>query len=131
MPRKRISKQDQARRELAQRLRLPLADILDREEAAHFLGFKRVTSLSNLRANGPGFYVPPGVRYVLYRRDWLEHYANRKAGTAYGPQSWPPPLFSGKHANAEMLLDQLAPDDDKSTGHKRKAYIDGVLNGWK
>lgn len=123
MPRKRVSVKDQARQELAVRLRLPVTDILDRDEAAAFLGLNHKTSLSNLKANGPGFYKAPIGRtgYTLYRRDWLKNYADGKVPVS-GEQPWPPARQQAPYANSEDLLDNLVTGD--------KAYKDKVLTGW-
>jgi hypothetical protein len=120
VPKKRVSKKGQARCELAERLRKPLTDILDQEEAAAFLGKKSRTSLSNLKENGPGFYRKPGVRYVLYRRDWLKLYARyldnekdidgKRIEPPWGPQPWPPARYTGSHAASEAFLDMLVGD---------------------
>jgi len=106
MPRRcPIPKKDALKAQLADRLRLPEADILTRIEVAKQFG-RHLKTISNGGSQWPGFYLANLGRngWALYRRDWVDGF-DQGARVPEGPQPWPPAPTSRESMDA--LLDYL------------------------
>ncbi len=119
MPRRRpMPKKDALKAELADRLRLPQADILTRAEVATQFG-RHLKTISNGGRQWPGFYLANLGRngWALYRRDWVDGFV-QGAKVPEGPQPWPPAPTSRDNINA--MLDHL-----KIMDPERRAELHG------
>ena len=114
MPRAKTPlKSDLLRMELADRLAVPVADILTRDQAAKLLG-KHPKTLSNDGLKAPCFYKGDLGRngVALYVREQLSQWRDDpvkrremdKLGKGGRPLAWPPPP---KNTAGERFLDDL------------------------
>lgn len=125
---KKPLKRDLLKQELADKLRVDVADILERDEAAEALGYKNEKTLSNQKESAPCFYrADLGTHgLALYLRGdlikWRDDPDYRremdKLGKEGRPYPWPETQIAAAVANptTKAFLDELTDDEDYKGG---------------